>query len=54
MLVGCEPYNNIYQQAALQYLRRLKPLDGFSVEKYIASSGKNQVRLKRRWDDACP
>ena len=36
------------QQAALQYLRRLKPLDGFSVEKYIASSGKNQVRLKRR------
>lgn len=36
-------------QAALQYLRRLKPLDGYAVERYLASSGKLQVRLKRRW-----
>mmetsp|Transcript_26629 Transcript_26629/g.57259 ORF Transcript_26629/g.57259 Transcript_26629/m.57259 type:complete len:287 (-) Transcript_26629:550-1410(-) len=35
-------------QAALQYLRRLKPLDGYAVERYLASSGNHLVRLKRR------
>ncbi|KAL7529267.1 hypothetical protein ACHAXR_002875 [Thalassiosira sp. AJA248-18] len=40
-------------QAALQYLRRLKPLDGYSIESYLASSGKIQVRLKRRNVPVC-
>eukprot|EP00578_Thalassiosira_sp_NH16_P012221 CAMPEP_0181118134 /NCGR_PEP_ID=MMETSP1071-20121207/22907_1 /TAXON_ID=35127 /ORGANISM="Thalassiosira sp., Strain NH16" /LENGTH=289 /DNA_ID=CAMNT_0023202595 /DNA_START=8 /DNA_END=877 /DNA_ORIENTATION=+ len=35
-------------KAALQHLRRLKPLDGYSIERYLASSGRLQVRLKRR------
>ena len=35
-------------QAALQYLLRLKPLDGYAVERYLALSGSHQVRLKRR------
>jgi len=35
-------------QAALQYLRRIKPLDGYAVESFIATNGKQQVRLKRR------
>jgi hypothetical protein len=35
-------------EAALRHLRRLRPLDGYAVECYLASNGKNQVRLKRR------
>ena len=35
-------------QAALQYLQRLKPLDGYAVECYRESNGKQLVRLKRR------
>eukprot|EP00584_Thalassiosira_punctigera_P009832 CAMPEP_0172532540 /NCGR_PEP_ID=MMETSP1067-20121228/5557_1 /TAXON_ID=265564 ORGANISM="Thalassiosira punctigera, Strain Tpunct2005C2" /NCGR_SAMPLE_ID=MMETSP1067 /ASSEMBLY_ACC=CAM_ASM_000444 /LENGTH=283 /DNA_ID=CAMNT_0013317071 /DNA_START=71 /DNA_END=919 /DNA_ORIENTATION=+ len=35
-------------RAALQYLRRLKPLDRYAMESYLATSGKQQVRLKRR------
>ena len=35
-------------RAALKHIRRLKPLDGYSVERYIATSGKTEVRLKRR------
>ena len=35
-------------QAALSHLRRLKPLDGYSVESYLAASGRRQLRLKRR------
>lgn len=35
-------------QAALQYLRRLRPSDGYAIERYLSSSGKVQVRLKRR------
>lgn len=34
--------------AALQYLRRLKPQDGYAIESYIATSGEKQVRLKRK------
>lgn len=35
-------------EAALQHLRRLRPLDGYSVDRYLASNGKYLVRLKRR------
>ncbi|KAL3764347.1 hypothetical protein ACHAW5_010483 [Stephanodiscus triporus] len=35
-------------QAALMHLRRLRPLDGYAVECYLASNGRNRVRLKRR------
>ena len=34
--------------AALNHLRRLKPLDGYSAESYLSTSGKHFVRLKRR------
>ena len=35
-------------QAALQYLRRTYNDQGYSIERYLASTGKYQVRLKRR------
>lgn len=36
-------------EAALQHLRRIKPLDGYSIESYTATAnGKKLVRLKRR------
>lgn len=35
-------------QAALQYLRRLRPSDGYAIERYLSSGGKVQVRLNRR------
>lgn len=35
-------------RAALHHLCRIRPLDGYAVECYLASNGRNQVRLKRR------
>lgn len=35
-------------QAALQYLQRTYNDQGYSIERYLASTGKYQVRLKRR------
>ena len=47
--MGSEQLLSPRTQAALQHLRRIKPLDGYSVERYnIATSGKTEVRLKRR------
>ena len=46
--MGSEQLLSPRTNAALQHLRRIKPLDGYSVERYIATSGKTEVRLKRR------
>ena len=34
--------------AAVNHLRQLRPLDGYTAEAYLSSSGKKLVRLKRR------
>ena len=35
-------------EQALSHLRRVKPMDGWSVDNYVSSSGKTLVRLRRR------